>query len=395
MYLNANTSLGLNLSDTSENTAVPNSISVVSFIGIFILCFYIIVYSTSTVGNFVVLYICHRSGRSAAFKPTRTGFFNRYIANLAIADLLFTQLTVFDAVYAILADWVFGAAMCKLQGFLVELCYSAAILTLIAISRERRKSISDLEMKSRIQRVKERKIFSIIVWIVAFVLCSPLLYAYNVVKTQTENVAVLVLFICFSSTDGWRRRRRRRCAVRNCAVSSWSSWSSCTANQCLQGGSQRRTRWQVTTPLCGGLECPSMEETRQCYGTRSVNCQLSSWSEWSSCSTPLGVSGIQTSSRHRIITEQCGGTCSTTFRKTRSCPEQSCLNGGSLHSNGTCFCNEGFSGDCCQKKLQEGEKNDEKGKSDESLNGNGTCLCKELEGYSGDCCKKELQEGKL
>ena len=41
------------------------------------------------------------------------------------------------------------------------------------------------------------------------------------------------------------------------------------------------------------------------------------------------------------------------------------------------------------------EKNDEKGKSDESLNGNGTCLCKELEGYSGDCCQKELQEGKL
>ena len=169
------------------------------------------------------------------------------------------------------------------------------------------------------------------------------------------EVAVLVLFICFSSTHGWRRRRRRRCAVRNCAVSSWSSWSSCTANQCLQGGSQRRTRWQVTAPLCGGLECPSMEETRQCYGTRSVNCQLSSWSEWSSCSTPCGVSGIQTSSRHRIITEQCGGTCSTTFRKTRSCPEQSCLNGGSLHSSGTCFCNEGFSGDCCQKKLQEGK----------------------------------------
>ena len=98
-----------------------------------------------------------------------------------------------------------------------------------------------------------------------------------------------------------------------------------------------------------------MEETRECYGTRSVNCQLSSWSEWSSCSTPCGVSGIQTSFRHRIITEQCGGTCSTTFRKTRSCPEQSCLNGGSLHSNGTCFCNEGFSGDCCQKKLQEGK----------------------------------------
>ena len=29
-----------------------------------------------------------------------------------------------------------------------------------------------------------------------------------------REVAVVVLFICFSSTDGWRRRRRRRCAVR-------------------------------------------------------------------------------------------------------------------------------------------------------------------------------------
>lgn len=188
MQLRGNITVELNSTPTSEKGVAPNGISLGSFVGIFIMCFYIIAYLTSSVGNFVVLYICNRSGRSAAFQPTRTGFFNRYIANLAIADLIFTQLTVFDAVYAALDEWVMGAVICKLQGFLVELCYSAAILTLIAISRERLKSLSDLEMKSRIQRIKERKFFSVIVWAVAVLLCSPLLYAYNVENTPESGI---------------------------------------------------------------------------------------------------------------------------------------------------------------------------------------------------------------
>ena len=145
------------------------------------------------------------------------------------------------------------------------------------------------------------------------------------------------------------------CSPYNCEVSSWSSWISCSAEQCGQQGSQRRTREQVSDPSCGGSECPTLQETRQCYGTRSVNCQLSSWSEWSACSTACGVSGIQTSTRHRVITEQCGGTCSSTLRKTRTCTELSCLNGGSLQQ-GACFCNKDYSGVCCQKKLSKGKK---------------------------------------
>ncbi len=98
----------------------------------------------------------------------------------------------------------------------------------------------------------------------------------------------------------------------------------------------------------GGAPCPDLYETRPCYGTTPVNCQLSSWSEWSACTTPCGVLGTQSSSRHRITTEQCGGSCTSTFRKTRACPDLSCLNGGSLKDD-TCFCKEGYSGKCCQK----------------------------------------------
>ena len=172
-----------------------------------------------------------------------------------------------------------------------------------------------------------------------------------------KAVFLLLVLHFFLETDAWRRRRRRRrsCSPRNCEVSSWSSWISCSAEQCGQQGSERRTREQVSEPSCGGSECPTLQETRQCYGTRSVNCQLSSWSEWSACSTACGVSGIQTSTRHRVITEQCGGTCSSTLRKTRTCTELSCLNGGSLQQ-GACFCNKDYSGVCCQKKLNKGKK---------------------------------------
>lgn len=187
MLLKINISTVENSTATREYKAASNSISLNSFMEIFILCFYIIVFSTSSVGNIVVLYICRRTGRSVAFRPTSTGFFNRYIANLAIADLLFTQLTVFDAIYAVLDEWVMGVAMCKLQGCFVELCYSAAILTLMAISHERLKSLSDLEMKSRIQRIKTRKLCSIMVWVAAILLCSPLLYAYSLERTQERG----------------------------------------------------------------------------------------------------------------------------------------------------------------------------------------------------------------
>lgn len=199
MELNTNVTLEPNSTVGNE---IPKGISLNSFMGIFIMCFYIVVYSTSTVGNMVVLCICAKNGRkNAAFQPTRTGFFNLYIANLAVADLLFTQLTIFDAVYAILDEWTMGATLCKVQGFLVELCYSASILTLIAISRERLKSMSDLQMKSRIQRIKERKSRSIIVWVVAILLCSPLLYAYNL----TEETSSIIR----CNNDAWSHVGRR------------------------------------------------------------------------------------------------------------------------------------------------------------------------------------------
>lgn len=160
---------------------------------------------------------------------------------------------------------------------------------------------------------------------------------------------LMVLFVIAPDCDAWRRRRRRRCTRRSCEVSYWSSWSTCSSDQCGQQGSQRRSRSVESSPNCGGEQCPDLFETRLCYGSKPVNCHLSYWSEWNACTSVCGVSGKQTIYRHRIRTEQCGGVCTSTFYKTRACPLTSCLNGGSLGSD-TCFCKKGFGGNCCEKE---------------------------------------------
>ena len=155
---------------------------------------------------------------------------------------------------------------------------------------------------------------------------------------------LLVSLIVFQHTDAWRRRRRRQCSPVACKVSYWSPWSSCNAYKCGQQGSRHRTRTELSPSACGGAACPQLTETIPCSSTKKVDCLVSPWSKWSACTTPCGVS----SSRHRIIIEQCGGTCVLTFQKTRACPELKCLNGGSL-KKGTCFCKESFGGSCCEK----------------------------------------------
>ena len=108
---------------------------------------------------------------------------------------------------------------------------------------------------------------------------------------------------------------------------------------------QSRSRRVVSPSSCRGAQCPHLRETRQCYGSTPVGCVVSLWAEWSACTTVCG--GVQISSRHRIITEQCGGSCTSTFSKTRSCRQTSCFNGGSFNG-GICFCKEGYSGSCCE-----------------------------------------------
>ncbi|XP_044181770.1 R-spondin-3-like [Acropora millepora] len=177
---------------------------------------------------------------------------------------------------------------------------------------------------------------------------------------KTTILFLLLLVVAFHNTKAWRRRRRS-CSVVHCRVNHWSLWSSCSAIKCEQS----RSRSIITTPSCGGNACPSnLLESRHCFA-EAENCQLSSWSQWSACTalTCETSSGMQTSSRHKIKEEKCGGRCTTTFRKTRSCIQSSlpCFNGGTYKQNEGCVCKQGYNGECCEKRSESSEENTQSG----------------------------------
>ena len=137
----------------------------------------------------------------------------------------------------------------------------------------------------------------------------------------------------------------------NCVMSSWSSWSLCSAVVCGNSGSRQRTRNVISSPSCGGAACPSNRlETTLCYGTTAADCVYSTWSTWSAC-PPFQCGDTQTSRRHIVSREQCGGTpCNmTALRKTRPCKQTFCVNQGTL-LDGRCFCKTDYYGGCCQYK---------------------------------------------
>ena len=82
-----------------------------------------------------------------------------------------------------------------------------------------------------------------------------------------------------------------------------------------------------------------------CY---PVNCQVGSWSAWSSCSHHCGTSGTQNRRRQKTSTAQCGGQCPSHLVEMRLCNRDNCHNGGTPNSGG-CSCRLGYEGTCCEK----------------------------------------------
>lgn len=73
----------------------------------------------------------------------------------------------------------------------------------------------------------------------------------------------LAVIMMVDRTEGWRRRRRRRCPVTNCAVDNWSTWSPCT-QPCGIGGTQRRQRKVIRGATCGGSCSFALVDSQPC-----------------------------------------------------------------------------------------------------------------------------------
>ena len=116
------------------------------------------------------------------------------------------------------------------------------------------------------------------------------------------------------------------CAVPvDCAVSAWSQWTSCSAM--CGGGTQSRTR-TVTTPAAnGGAACPALTDSQTCNTGAcpipAIDCVVSDWSDWSTCSVLCG-GGTQTRSRHITTPPNATGASCPALTDSRGCNPDAC-----------------------------------------------------------------------
>ena len=138
---------------------------------------YVLLFSLAFFGNIMALLTCYKKYRSSH------SILLCYISSLAAADLLFAILTTFNFAYFFEGDWPGGDVGCKIVGTFTEISYTASILTLMAISNERLRSVASTSLV-RNHSISKRTIFVKVVWIVALVVCTPLFYGYT---TQGEK----------------------------------------------------------------------------------------------------------------------------------------------------------------------------------------------------------------
>lgn len=114
---------------------------------------------------------------------------------------------------------------------------------------------------------------------------------------------------------------------RECGVSEWEPWSECSAI-CGDFGMMSRTRRVLSTPIGETASCPDLIEWRECNRhpcselnqrrdhiiVADLDCVLSEWSDWTSCTLDCGNGNDGTQTRIRQILkhpapggEQCPG----------------------------------------------------------------------------------------
>jgi hypothetical protein len=96
----------------------------------------------------------------------------------------------------------------------------------------------------------------------------------------------------------------------DCRMSQWSSWSSCSrlCNGGMGAGSRTRSRSVLQPPVVGGVGCGPTEEIGMCGAQRCpINCiPEKSFGDWSTCSNKCG-DGVMTRTRGAAVAASNGG----------------------------------------------------------------------------------------
>lgn len=165
--------------DTLSN-GTGNSSQFSPLLGSLFMAYYSVVLTIATVGNSFALVACYKN------YSITSALILSYIASLASADLLFALLSTFDLVYFIRGDWPGGEPTCKIQGTIIETSYSASILTLVAISYERKQAISK-PFLARCQNENRKHYLPAAIWVMAVMSTAPLLYAYSTHEQEGDG----------------------------------------------------------------------------------------------------------------------------------------------------------------------------------------------------------------
>ena len=142
---------------------------------------YFLIFLSAVVGNSFVLSLCYRKLKRQASSLKM----HMFIANLAVADLTFIVWTILDFIEF---EWIGGQATCKLEGFIIEVCYTASILTQVRISYERRKTVVE-PLNARIvsQQGAHRKVIAI--WVISLITGFPLLFVYGAEQDDSDAMS--------------------------------------------------------------------------------------------------------------------------------------------------------------------------------------------------------------
>ena len=144
-------------------------------------------------------------------------------------------------------------------------------------------------------------------------------------QTRVRNVLFDFGLNCPPPSDV-SRLQNQTCAV-DCVVSDWSNWNTCTA-ECGSTGVRSRTRSITTPPLNGGLACPATTEVQACNRVPCpVDCVVGVWNDWSPCSKICDDGsgpGSKIRTRNIITYPQYVGQVCPPIKETIACNRSPC-----------------------------------------------------------------------
>ncbi|XP_061840446.1 urotensin-2 receptor [Nerophis lumbriciformis] len=131
--------------------------------------------------------------RSAALR--RTGSVYVYVANLALADLLYLSTIPFVVCTYFAHDWLFGEAGCRVLLSLDLLTMHASVFILVAMSLERYRAVAR-PFGARNSTPRRRKLAAAAIWATAFALTLPMMVMIRL-REGKPSPAGVVKRMCF------------------------------------------------------------------------------------------------------------------------------------------------------------------------------------------------------